>query len=218
MKEIILSMSLLATLTSCAQTPSVSHQPAPSAAPQAQVSSVPGPNLVRNGAIEDNEKEAAPWSLTLHSHSQNLLPIMSVAPAPADKHREYWIGPKKPEGGRALEISLPGPWNVVRVLQEIPEGATRSTYQLEGFVRVSKEFEGSIQAIVSAKAGLSIYANTKRAWFNVKRPESAFVHYVQWWQKFALELPCADEGKTTFVLLIEGKGQVWIDDIELRRQ
>jgi hypothetical protein len=106
---------------------------------------------------------------------------------------------------------------VVRVLQEIPEGATRSTYRLEGFVRVSNDFEGSIQAILSAKAGLSIYANTKRAWFNVNRPESVFVHYVQGWQKFAVELPCADEGKTALVLLIEGKGQVWVDDVELRR-
>lgn len=208
MRKLVLFIGLWADLASCAQAPS---------APPPHIPSGPGPNLVRNGDVEADETKAAPWGLSPHAYAQNSLPTLSVAAAPSDKHRESRVGPRKPEGGRALQVHLPGPWNVVRVLQEIPEGATRSTYRLEGFVRVSNDFEGSIQAILSAKAGLSIYANTKRAWFNVNRPESVFVHYVQGWQKFAVELPCADEGKTALVLLIEGKGQVWVDDVELRR-
>lgn len=209
MKEFVLSLGLWVTLTGCARSP---HAARPSE------TTGPGPNLIRNGVLEAGEKDLTPWSLTLHSYSRHSPPTMSVVLAPEDEDRESKPGPKKPEGGHALEINLPGPWNVVRILQEIPEGAARSPHRLEGFVRVSKEFEGSIQAILSANAGISIPAFAKRAWFNVDGAESVFVPFMPWWHRFALNLPCADEGKTTLVLLVEGKGRLWIDDLEVRRK
>lgn len=188
-----------------------------SSSPRSDLPREPGPNVLRNGDAESKDG-AAHWALSLHFHSRSAPPVLSIVPAPADA--DGGARPdQKAQGGQALQISFPGPgWNVVRLLQEVPVEPSPSTYRFEGFVRVSNDFEGSIQAILSEKAGLSIASFAKRAWFNVHRPESVFLQFLPRWHRFAVDLPCADGGKTALAVLVEGKGQVWLDEIQLRRK
>lgn len=140
------ALCIVATLVGCAQV-----HPSPA---KARWDS----NLLRNG---DAEEGIAPWDLSPHAWTRGLAPGLSTAPAPDDVTP---LPPPKAKAGQALELNLPSEWNVVIISQEI-RGASTSC-RLEGFLRVSSDFEGSVQAVLAENAGLAIISFAKRAGYN----------------------------------------------------
>lgn len=186
---------------------------APMPSPERPTSAVEvrlGANLLRNGDIESGpDGRCEPWDFSPHAWTRGVPPTLSSRPAPPDV-------PRKPEEGRVLEVDLPGPWNVVRVLQEVQGVVPSSVYRCDGLLRVSDDFEGSVQAILSSNAGLSVYGYARRAWFNVDRAGAVFLPYHKTWRGFTVDLPCSEAGRSLLVFLVEGKGKVWMDDLRLR--
>jgi hypothetical protein len=201
-----LGVGLLVGIAACAPTRAFHEATESSSRPL-------GSNLLLNGDAEGGANLGpAPWTLVPRFWARDSEP--SLTTVPASEEEDHTSTSRLVRAGRALEVHLRGRWSVERVIQEFRGQA--SSYRLEGLIRVSDGFEGSVQATLASTSTLAISPSTQRAWLNSDRPVSVFLPLRQEWSRFAVELPQAPEAVMVLSILIEGRGKVWLDDLELR--